>query len=50
MSFGHAGTIVEGKEDTATEKIARLEGAGIQVVERIDEIPEAVRERLGAKV
>ena len=24
MSFGHAGTIVEGKEDTATEKIARL--------------------------
>ena len=46
MSFGHAGTIVEGKEDTATEKIARLEGAGIRVVERIDEIPEAVRERL----
>ena len=28
MSFGHAGTIVEGKEDTATEKIARLEAAG----------------------
>ena len=26
MSFGHAGTIVEGKEDTATEKIARLRG------------------------
>ena len=26
MSFGHAGTIVEGKEDTATEKIARLGG------------------------
>src|SRR3954466_13959546 len=25
MSFGHAGTIVEGKEDTAAEKIARLE-------------------------
>jgi succinyl-CoA synthetase alpha subunit len=50
MSFGHAGTIVEGKEDTAAEKIARLEGAGIRVVERIDEIPEAVRERLGTKV
>ena len=30
MSFGHAGTIVEGKEDTATEKIARLEAAGIR--------------------
>jgi succinyl-CoA synthetase alpha subunit len=50
MSFGHAGTIVEGKEDTATEKITRLEQAGIRVVERIDEIPDAVKERLGAKV
>ena len=47
MSFGHAGTIVEGKEDSATEKIARLEAAGIPVVERIDEIPAAVKERLG---
>jgi succinyl-CoA synthetase alpha subunit len=47
MSFGHAGTIVEGKEDTATEKIARLEAAGIPVVERIDEIPDRVREKLG---
>jgi succinyl-CoA synthetase alpha subunit len=46
MSFGHAGTIVEGKEDTATEKIARLEAAGIRVVERIVEIPDAVKERL----
>jgi succinyl-CoA synthetase alpha subunit len=46
MSFGHAGTIVEGKEDTATEKIARLEAAGIPVVERIDEIPGAVKEKL----
>jgi succinyl-CoA synthetase alpha subunit len=48
MSFGHAGTIVEGKEDTATEKIARLEAAGIPVVERIDEIPGAVRAKLEA--
>jgi len=48
MSFGHAGTIVEGKEDTATEKIARLEAAGIRVVERIDEIPSAVKEKLAA--
>ncbi len=48
MSFGHAGTIVEGKEDSATEKIARLEAAGIPVVERIDEIPAAVKEKLGA--
>ena len=48
MSFGHAGTIVEGVEDTATEKIARLEAAGIRVVERIDEIPDAVKEKIGA--
>jgi succinyl-CoA synthetase alpha subunit len=48
MSFGHAGTIVEGKEDTATEKIARLEAAGIRVVERIDEIPDVVKEKIGA--
>ncbi len=47
MSFGHAGTIVEGVEDTASEKIARLEAAGIRVVERIDEIPGAVKEKLG---
>ncbi len=50
MSFGHAGTIVEGKEDTATEKIARLEAAGIRVVERIDEIPAAVKQKLEATV
>ena len=50
MSFGHAGTIVEGREDTATEKIARLEAAGIPVVERIDEIPGAVKEQLGVAV
>ena len=49
MSFGHAGTIVEGKEDTATEKIARLEAAGIPVVERIDEIPDAVKRKLAEK-
>jgi succinyl-CoA synthetase alpha subunit len=47
MSFGHAGTIVEGAEDTATEKIKRLESAGIPVVERIDEIPGKVKEALG---
>ena len=40
MSFGHAGTIVEGKEDTATEKIARLREAGIIVAEEISQIPE----------
>jgi succinyl-CoA synthetase alpha subunit len=48
MSFGHAGTIVEGKEDTATEKIARLESAGITVAEEISQIPDLVKQRLGA--
>src|ERR1700733_12559242 len=50
MSFGHAGTIVEGKEDTATEKIARLADAGIVVAEEISEIPRMVKDRIGAKV
>ena len=50
MSFGHAGTIVEGKADTAGEKIARLREAGIAVAEEIAEIPGLVQERLGQKV
>jgi succinyl-CoA synthetase alpha subunit len=47
MSFGHAGTIVEGKEDTATEKIARLATAGITVADRIEDIPGLIKEKLG---
>jgi succinyl-CoA synthetase alpha subunit len=46
MSFGHAGTIVEGKEDTASEKIARLAQAGIAVAERIEDIPEMIRAKM----
>src|SRR5205085_460938 len=46
MSFGHAGTIVEGKADTAAEKIARLEAAGITVAEEISEIPDLIRDRV----
>ena len=49
MTFGHAGTIVEGKEDTATEKIARLSAAGIVVAEEIAQIPDLVKERIGVK-
>ena len=49
MSFGHAGTIVEGKADTAAEKIVRLEEAGIRVAQEIAEIPELVRESLGGR-
>ena len=46
MRFGHAGTIVEGKADTTSEKIARLEEAGIAVAERIEDIPALVRKGL----
>jgi succinyl-CoA synthetase alpha subunit len=50
MSFGHAGTIVEGKADTAAEKIARLGEAGITVAEEISQIPDMVKEKLGKAV
>jgi succinyl-CoA synthetase alpha subunit len=46
MRFGHAGTIVEGKEDTTASKIERMEKAGISVAERIEQIPELIRKRL----
>jgi succinyl-CoA synthetase alpha subunit len=49
MSFGHAGTIVEGKEDTTAEKIQRLEAAGIAVAERIEDIPAMIREKIEAR-
>ena len=48
MRFGHAGTIVEGKEDTTSEKIKRMEEAGISVAERIEEIPDLIRQRLAS--
>ncbi len=48
MSFGHAGTIVEGKEDTAAEKVARLAEAGIVVAQEISEIPALVQARLAS--
>jgi succinyl-CoA synthetase alpha subunit len=47
LSFGHAGTIVEGKEDTAGEKIARLAEAGITVAEEISQIPDIMKQKLG---
>jgi len=49
MRFGHAGTIVEGKEDTAAEKIERLRGAGIDVAERIEEIPALIQKRMAER-
>jgi succinyl-CoA synthetase alpha subunit len=47
MRFGHAGTIVEGREDTTAAKIERMRAAGIEVVERIEEIPAAIGRKLG---
>ena len=49
MSFGHAGTIVEGKEDTASEKVARLAEAGIVVAEEISQIPEIVKAKIAER-
>jgi len=46
MRFGHAGTIVEGKADTTSEKIAPLLDAGISVAEEIADIPGLVKQRL----
>ena len=46
MRFGHAGTIVEGKADTTSDKIERLRSAGISVAERIEEIPDLIVQRL----
>jgi len=45
MRFGHAGTIVEGKEDTTSDKIERMRSAGISVAERIEEIPKLIQQR-----
>jgi succinyl-CoA synthetase alpha subunit len=49
MRFGHAGTIVEGKEDTTAAKIERMERAGISVAERIEEIPRLLQKRLAER-
>ena len=46
MRFGHAGTIVEGRADTAAEKVSRMEAAGISVAERIEDIPRLLAERI----
>ena len=46
MRFGHAGTIVEGKEDTTVDKIERMRAAGIAVAERIEEIPALIKRKL----
>jgi len=49
MRFGHAGTIVEGKADTTTDKIERMRAAGIAVAERIEEIPALLKAQLASR-
>jgi succinyl-CoA synthetase alpha subunit len=49
MRFGHAGTIVEGKADTTSDKIERMRSAGIAVAERIEEIPALIKEQLSKR-
>ncbi len=46
MRFGHAGTIVEGRADTASEKIERLNEAGIAVAEKIEDMPALLEQQL----
>jgi succinyl-CoA synthetase alpha subunit len=48
MRFGHAGTIVEGRADTAGEKIALLQASGIAVAERIEDIPRLLAAQIEA--
>ena len=46
MRFGHAGTIVEGKADTTSEKIVKLSESGISVAEKIEDIPALLKQRI----
>jgi len=47
VRFGHAGSIVEGKADTAAEKARILREAGIIVADAFSEIPALVKRALG---
>jgi succinyl-CoA synthetase alpha subunit len=46
VAFGHAGSIVHGRSDTVSQKIALLREAGIIVAEKVSQIPGLVRERI----
>lgn len=47
VRFGHAGTMVEAGGSTAAAKMQRLQAAGAQVLERLDDLPAAVEAALG---
>jgi succinyl-CoA synthetase alpha subunit len=48
MSFGHAGTVVNRKEDSPAEKMRAMAAAGISVAEEIGDIPDLVKKALAA--
>jgi succinyl-CoA synthetase alpha subunit len=48
--FGHAGSIVEGARGSPAAKMAVLRQAGVRVVERVSQIPQVIKEALGADV
>jgi succinyl-CoA synthetase alpha subunit len=47
VRFGHAGSIVEGKADTAAEKARIMREAGIIVADAFSEIPALVKRAIG---
>ena len=47
LRFGHAGSIVEGKADTAAAKARALREAGVLMAEDLSEIPSLLAEALG---
>jgi succinyl-CoA synthetase alpha subunit len=49
VRFGHAGSIVEGKADTAAEKARIMREAGIIVADDFSEIPALVKQALGER-
>ena len=49
-SWGHVDLFTPWKMNVSPRMRRHLEAAGIPVVERIDEIPDAVKDKLGAKV
>ena len=46
MSFGHAGTVVNRREDSPAEKIRLMTAAGIRVADQVGDIPDLVKEAL----
>ena len=46
--MGHAGAIISGGKGTAQAKVKAFQEAGVPVVDRPDQIPELIKEKLGS--